>query len=147
MSIRNVEDSEDNHFLKGFESPLSNSNMLSELCKVESGLFEPSPRYDVKPEMEEEEGASGGRGSARRKGRGGSREGSRGKSGKKKFYRDKMAELMKSEDYVKQEYNYVAAMRHFEQGRQPLSREEQKKRNSQSAKKSRDRKKEYIAFL
>ena len=66
MSIRNVEDSEDNHFLKGFESPLSNSNMLSELCKVESGLFEPSPRYDVKPEMEEEEGASGGRGSVRR---------------------------------------------------------------------------------
>ena len=57
-----------------------------------------------------------------------------------------MAELMREGEYVRPDYNYVAAT-HFEQGHQPISKEEQLKRNRTSAKNSRQRKKEYITIL
>jgi hypothetical protein len=62
------------------------------------------------------------------------------KEKKKIFYRDKMAELMKSDEYVKQEYNYVA-YNQFEHNKTPISKDEQLKRNRESAKNSRQRKK------
>jgi hypothetical protein len=57
-----------------------------------------------------------------------------------------MAELMKPGEYVKQEYNYVAYSQ-FEHEKTPISKEEQLKRNRESAKNSRQRKKEYVAIL
>lgn len=50
---------------------------------------------------------------------------------------------MNEENYVKPEYNYVD-LGQFEKGKSPLSRDEQLKRNRESAKQSRQRKKEYV---
>jgi hypothetical protein len=62
------------------------------------------------------------------------------------FYRDKLAGLMKPGEFIKQEHNYVN-LTPSEQNKTPLSKEEQLKRNRESAKNSRQRKKEYISFL
>ena len=58
---------------------------------------------------------------------------------KKVFYRDKMAELLKPGEYVKTEYKYMACNQN--EGKGPLSKDEQLKRNRESAKNSRQRKK------
>jgi hypothetical protein len=50
------------------------------------------------------------------------------KDKKKVFYRDKMAELMKPGEYVKQEYKY-ATYTTADQNKMPISKEEQLKRN------------------
>ena len=147
MSYPQADDSEDNLFLRGIESPYESNNMLSDLCKVESNPLEEYPRPIFKEEMVEEEPASPSHGTPKKKGKGSPKErGPRSKEKKKIFYRDKMAELMREGEYIKQEYNYVAAT-HFEQGHQPISKEEQLKRNRTSAKNSRQRKKEYITIL
>lgn len=57
-----------------------------------------------------------------------------------------MAELLKPGEYIKQEYNYVAYTQ-YEQNKAPISKEEQLKRNRESAKNSRQRKKEYVTIL
>ena len=50
------------------------------------------------------------------------------KDKKKVFYRDKMAELMKPGEYVKQEYKYVTYTT-ADPNKIPISKEEQLKRN------------------
>jgi hypothetical protein len=57
-----------------------------------------------------------------------------------------MAELMKTGEYVKQEYNYIAYSQ-YDHEKAPISKEEQLKRNRESAKNSRERKKEYVSIL
>jgi hypothetical protein len=69
----------------------------------------------------------------------------RSKEKKKVFYRDKMAELMKPGEYVKPEYKYTA--NNTLDINSKLSKEEQLKRNRESAKNSRQRKKEYVGQL
>lgn len=90
--------------------------------------------------MEEEDGEGEGEVKNERK------KSTRSKDKKKIFYRDKMAELMKPGEYIKQEYNYVAYSQ-LEHGKVPISKDEQLKRNRESAKNSRQRKKEYITIL
>ena len=53
---------------------------------------------------------------------------------------------MKPGEYVKQEYKYVTNTT-ADHNKIPISKEEQLKRNRESAKNSRQRKKEYVTFL
>lgn len=57
-----------------------------------------------------------------------------------------MAQLLSEENYVKQEYNYNDS-HNYEKGKSPISRDEQLRRNRESAKNSRQRKKEYVTTL
>ena len=68
-------------------------------------------------------------------------------SKKKVFYRDKMATLISEKEMQeKEEYNY-GEFSHNGRGRSPISREEQLRRNRESAKHSRQRRKEYVETL
>lgn len=68
-------------------------------------------------------------------------------SRKKVFYRDKMASLISEQEMQeKDDYNYGDYSNNC-RGRSPISREEQLRRNRESAKHSRQRRKEYVETL
>lgn len=128
--------SEDSAFLANF-SP--NPDFLQELCKVESDQ-DSYLRKDHKPDMDPEDSHS-----SPKDGRHDSKEKGPSREKKKVFYRDKMAELMKPGETSKLEYKYMTYNNGDSKG--PLSKDEQLKRNRESAKNSRQRKKEYVSYL
>ena len=57
-----------------------------------------------------------------------------------------MAQLTNDQNYQKEAYNYIDYAKST-RGKSPISRDEQLKRNRESAKLSRQRKKEYVELL
>lgn len=97
MDTQGNKEQTDNAFLGSFEHVADSLNFLEHLCS------DPDPHRDGNVEPEADEALSSLEPEGRR---------SPGKDKKKIFYRDKMADLLKPGEYIKQEYNY-ATYPHF----------------------------------
>lgn len=92
MDRQTIKEHLDGPFLGSFEHVEDSPNFLEHLCSSHN------PMRDSNGEPEADEALSNFERESRR---------SAGKDKKKVFYRDKMAELLKPGEYIKQEYNYV----------------------------------------